>query len=620
MFFNKALEAGLLTNFAKGDYDQGWRDVGFILKNTFDDEKGWKLFDKFSRLDDPKPEGKYDEAINREYWDKWKSSEGKKLTMGRLDKMLKEIDTAAVAEVRQAARKSHKQKAIHNENGRFVDSNNAAALILMEELRDVLIPAKDGRLFYKKGKIWVCDKVNVDKHILNYIMDSKIYKYNEELKPIPYVENIVDAKHVREALFTKIETQSDVVDIYSKFHTTTKHRLCFKDGVLDFKTKKFYVWSEVEFEFYSTVMIDLEFADYVKSPDLKLVADIKAKVYDNVFGKKSVRALNFLARAIAGHFEDKNFATYLGNRNCGKGVLYDNISHAFGKYVMSFELGNILIQRNTDTQEVSRKLYWLLDYEFIRLGISQETPSKPENGAGLKVNAKLFKKMTSGGDDQVARRNYDKVDTHFKIDTTWMMMGNDELNFDAADCKEHQIEFQSVNQYKSQKVIDKMVAKGEKMKTEKEKKVNDLLIASYKVQDTIIKDMCASEEWKKATIYLLFQHYVESSLVSDVDFQKSDEEEKSLRASLLEKFEITCDYENDIIAVDSIKEYEIKGDKKKIQNELISMGVTKKKHNKKGELKDKWCYYGLKEREEEEEQEEDDDEEEEFTTDEDEEV
>jgi hypothetical protein len=75
--------------------------------------------------------------------------------------------------------------------------------------------------------------------------------------------------------------------------------------------------------------------------------------------------------------------------------------------------------------------------------------------------------------------------------------------------------------------------------------------------------MCASEECKKATIRLLFHYYVESSLVSDADFQKYDEEEKSTCASLLEKFEITCDYQNDFIAVDIIKEYDIKGNKKK---------------------------------------------------------
>ena len=62
MFLNKALEARLLTGFAKGNYGQGWRDGGFILKNTF--------VDKFSRLDDLKSEDKYDVASNREHWNK----------------------------------------------------------------------------------------------------------------------------------------------------------------------------------------------------------------------------------------------------------------------------------------------------------------------------------------------------------------------------------------------------------------------------------------------------------------------------------------------------------------------------------------------------------------------
>ena len=95
-----------------------------------------------------------------------------------------------------------------------------------------------------------------------------------------------------------------------------------------------------------------------------MVNTILTSIYENVFGNKTTIALNFLSRAIAGHFEDKNFATYLGNRNCGKGILYDNLKNAFGDYIKTFELGNIMYERNTDTQQVSRKLYWLLDFEF----------------------------------------------------------------------------------------------------------------------------------------------------------------------------------------------------------------------------------------------------------------
>jgi hypothetical protein len=35
-------------------------------------------------------------------------------------------------------------------------------------------------------------------------------------------------------------------------------------------------------------------------------------------------------------------------------------------------------------------------------------------------------------------------------------------------------------------------------------------------------------------------------------------------------------------------------DKKKVEAELQSRNIFKKKHTKKGELRDKWVYYGIK--------------------------
>ena len=61
-------------------------------------------------------------------------------------------------------------------------------------------------------------------------------------------------------------------------------------------------------------------------------------LFENLFGEDTIRSLNFLSRGIAGHFEDKNWATYLGNRDCGKGVLYDILKYGFGDYVQTFEL------------------------------------------------------------------------------------------------------------------------------------------------------------------------------------------------------------------------------------------------------------------------------------------
>ena len=200
----------------------------------------------------------------------------------------------------------------------------------------------------------------------------------------------------------------------------------------------------------------------------------------------------------------------------------------------------------------------------------------------MKLNGKMLKKLAGGGDEHVARRNFDRVDTHFKIDTTFMFFGNNELEVDVKDTMEHCIQFSSVNQFKTQEQINIMKADG----------ASDLLCASYKIKDENIKNMCATDEWKKATVYLLYQHYVEHALTNDIDTTDNDDAEKTVRQTILEKYEITGLATDYILCVEVIEDI---GDcKKKINNELVSMGVIKKKSNIRGNTKDKMCYYGLK--------------------------
>ena len=143
-----------------------------------------------------------------------------------------------------------------------------------------------------------------------------------------------------------------------------------------------------------------------------------------MYADKTDNVLHFLSRAITGNYEDKNFLLYLGNRNCGKGVQYEALKAAFESYFNTFELGNVLYNRKSagmENVDCSKKLYWLLDFEFVRFGVSQEVPDPK---AELKVNGKIWKKINGGGDEIVARRNYDKVDSHITIETTFAVYGN----------------------------------------------------------------------------------------------------------------------------------------------------------------------------------------------------
>ena len=462
---------------------------------------------------------------------------------------------------------------------RQVADDNAAAKLIFKELRKSLIYTRN-RLFYKHNHIWIENSSAIDDYVLKHILSSNITKLNPDNKYIPYNQNIKCAKNVREVLYVLIRTQDENIDIYDKFHTTTRNRLCFEDGVLDFKTKTFYEWKDIENECFSTVMIKRKFKSYFYNPNKKLINDIKKKLFEPLFGKDTTKALNFLSRALSGNYEDKNWASYLGNRDCGKGVLYDALEAAFKDYIKTFELGNIMYQRNTppDLNETARKLYWLLDYEFVRLAVSQETPAPEEN---LKVRGKILKKLAGGGDTHVARRNYDRTDTHFKIDSTFLFMGNNALNVDCADAFEHHIPFHSVCQFKSQNEIDRMREEG----------TNELILQSYKIKDPSIKSDCMTDEWKNAIIYLVYQNYINDAIPvinEDVD---DDPTTKSVRQKILTNYEITQNPNDCIVCDDVFKR--LNDCKKKIKNEFESMGIEKKVSNK-GDTRKQTCFFGIR--------------------------
>ena len=99
--------------------------------------------------------------------------------------------------------------------------------------------------------------------------------------------------------------------------TTTKNRLCFLDGVLDFEQKKFFLWEEVKFELYTTTLIERNFYQYFVNPDETIINKIKTDIFQNLFGNDEETAYHFLSRGITANIKDKNWASYLGNRNCG---------------------------------------------------------------------------------------------------------------------------------------------------------------------------------------------------------------------------------------------------------------------------------------------------------------
>lgn len=516
-----------------------------------------------------RPGANFDNAVFDATWDAYEDG---KMNIGKFYNYAKKSNPEKYAEIMQSGNKT-----------RTCVSDLDAANILYEDLKDRL-KSVDGRFFLNRENLWISDSETVRSALMYETMNSNIYTVLNEktFTYSPYVQNISRARHVVDALLLKVANENNDRGFYQKFHTSTTDKICFDDGVLDFKNKSFTLWENIQppNEVFTTIKIKRNFKDYFDNPNRAVIDEIKENIFKPLYGKKLETALHFLSRALAGHHGDKRWSTYLGNRHCGKSLEYDIMRFAFEQYVTTFELGNMLYCRRSaglENVDCSKKLYWLLDLEFVRLAVSQEIP---ESKSGLIVNSKILKKVTGGGDEIVARRNYDRFDTHFFIDTTFYIKGNYSLLTDSPDCDETRLEFESVVQFKSREEIERL------------KETRDAIeMQRYRVADPTIKEKCRETEWMNAMVYLIFESYQDRPV--DVLREVDDEAESTVTAALRNRFEFTND--DTPMLVNEVNEIMSEFDKKKLDNELASRNVFKKKcQTKSNPYYSKWCYYGLK--------------------------
>ena len=522
-----------------------WRNVGFALHNTFEHE-GLDLFHAYSKLD----MDKYDFRKTNEFYNNIKRTDGKKITFNTIRGMAKNKNREVFKSILK----------VHTPDRELAQNDNEAADLVLTYLKDKLLFSNQH--FYKYGNIWISDKDKIQSALQTYIMGLQIFKPIDK-KEILYWANFSAAEKLVKCVLQRVSlTSTD----YSIFHTTTKHRICFIDGCLDFKAKRFYTWDQIDFEYYPVVQVQMEFNE----PCRDAMSDIVTKVLEPLFGEQLPLALRYLSRSIAGCIEDKNFATYLGNRNCGKGALF-TLMKAFGDYVGAFPLKNILCERNGKGGETARDLYWLMEFEFMRIAISQEIP---EELVGMKLKSETVKKICSGGDTQIARRNYDKRDTHFEVEASLLMMGNHPIGMDG-DVLEHHLGFGSAVQYKTQDFIDQVRAEH-----------GDLAVKKYRVADPNIKEKCSSLKWRLAFIHLLYESFTEEQITVETEVNVSN----PLLAQFNEGWIITGDKEDIVLASDM----DYLG--KKWKAELKMMGVEHKK-SFKAEFRNKWVFIGIRRKE-----------------------
>lgn len=565
-YINEAIKYKMFQKMTGTDK---WIKLLYIIKNLFGDNvEGENLFIDLSRHD---PKFNFDEV---KYKYRLTKSENQRLTIGTLKQYLKDVDKPNYDKINfdwnlKANEDNLKDIIICN-------TDAEASNHFYNEYKDIF-KSFQGRLFYLNDNIWICDDLKINNVLLNNILHSNVHTMNDKGKIMPFAQNVTRAEKILKALISKIKVENDDEDLYLKFHNTTRSKVFFNDGFLDFENRRFYTWDEANNEnikVYPTLKINRDYKQYYEraiNNDEKInqdIDDIDNNIIKNLFGEKKEQALHFLSRALAGHSGDKRWATYQGNRNCGKGVIYELLEGGFEKYVQPFDVKQIMYARKSQqlNEDCAKKLYWVLELEFARLAISQEVP---EAKAGRVLNSEIFKKLAGGNDWIKGKLNYDRKDTTIKLDTSFFMFGNDELISDIKDNDNTRISFQSVVQFVGKDEYDEI-----------KKKYGDTVQSRYKLGDRNIKTKCNSEDWKNAIVFMIYQNY-KNHEVQLLNKDNEDNEDNNLFNLLVSKFEPTQD-NNDIILCDDIYNELEDFDKKTIIGELKNMNIFKTKYEKKG--------------------------------------
>jgi hypothetical protein len=263
--------------------------------------------------------------------------------------------------------------------------------------------------------------------------------------------------------------------------------------------------------------------------------DVEAKVFDAIFDEQKEKALHFLSRAFAGHYEDKDWAVFIGNRNCGKGVLDKLMKTSMEGYMTTTSAGNFMCERINDSGDNAKKLSWVLDLQFVRLTTTQEMNFDNSN-KNMKVNSVMIKKIASGGDTIEARKNY-KDECKFTIDTKLMFMANDLATIDPIDTLETCVEFKTGKQFKSQAWIDERTKYLQDLVKNGEDENILLELQKYKVGDDNIKEKCANEKWSNAFIHLLMKYYKAEKII--IKNETEDNDAETLTTKIFKNFIIT---------------------------------------------------------------------------------
>jgi hypothetical protein len=472
-----------------------------------------------------------------------------------------------------------------------IKTDKEGADYISDKLKNDYIISQE-RIFMRIDNVWTENDKVIKRNLIKVIGNMNIF-----------MEKIVQTKEGTDIQLSPHSTMkkgcldmlvyvepTEDPDFIDKLWSSNIYKLCFRNGYYNFRAGRL---QDYDNDTHTTIKINRE----LKMPDMDIVDQVYKRILNPIFNNDTGLMkcwLNYIARGLAGHIEDKNWGVGIGERDCGKGVLVGMLENCFGEYCRSTNSENFLFKKGQS--DSAKALSWLVPFEFKRLLLTNEITIDSEGK--IRINGNTLKKLSSGGDKIEARVNH-KDEINFKIQARVCMFCNDLPPIEPADTKETSYMFRFPSKFlnSDDDRLGKPIMRPVMYETEEgevkyeldedgEKKM--INICNFYKKDDDIKAWCRKEEVMNAFIYIIFQNYGDKALIPDNmkeemnDF-KEEEKEEDIFLSL---FNFPNDKEwdenkKDWISMDHIKvvmkKAQLSLSAQKYKNYLLGKGCMKAK-------------------------------------------
>lgn len=449
-----------------------------------------------------------------------------------------------------------------NKNEYFRENLKEIAFLIYEKFYEDKLFKYKGEL-YLNSHYWQDNKQVIKDDILNFLMlECNLYIYIPSIRDYVKVHSLKDYKEILEFILLRAKVNNNFIN---EIFDSSLKKLFFENGYYDIVKKKFFYeknlntfkiinkeWDGLEYKEEQKELYEKIFKPVFTIKEGRDDYEIRTKLYKNF--------MYHLARAVFGCIEDKNWISFEGLRDCGKGAICDLLKKTFNDYIGICN-GETFLNNKNLSNDIAKSNSFLMDYEFCRLILTNEVKQDADSKSNIVLDGNKIKKIVSGGDFIQARKNF-KDEKEFRIQSTLLYCCNDLPDINPQDAKERQKGY-----FFKSKFIDRDF---------KETRLNKF--EYYQKDESLKHTFLSNEKIQKAFLIMLidaFNNYVEypeETLQETVEDTNDD----------IEKFYSLFDFDESdesTILLKNIrklcKDNEIIFNMKKIQLLLLDKGIEK---------------------------------------------